>query len=418
MSVNWSRLLAASCCGLALLSLAALADAEGLPEYNVVIGRDGTPVARVSLAIPKTGSKPSFLVSRAAKLGVSLQVRDVRCDGRELNSAEGRWQLPSDCRLATWNVPFLHPWPEGIQAGEQQSIVMPGGWLIFSDPSSLLRLKPELDGTPITFSGSGIVTQTQVVRSVGFAPSYFVLGDAPQWSVQDGAFKLTYIADDLAVVKSLVDPAQHLKGLAYYRRVMGSVARNVDEVTVVWIPIAGDTHGGAAGHNMFLVNYALNPSPAKRRQPVITLLHEQFHQIDGGGIRSKYRPTWVSESLAQFYALKTALHLSDNHADFVALWNRWFERAEKDEGKILDVQREVKAGDFSRYGFFYSRGSMFWRDIESALKRAGQRNGLDDALPIILAASFLSDGSLPADVHVALKAIPEAELAALIAKYL
>lgn len=390
-------------------------DRLGTPHYSVVIERQGAPVARVSLEIPKAEPRPSTLFSRAAKLGISLQVQSVRCDGVALTAVEGQWQLPSGCQRATWTVPFLDPWPAGIQGGEQQSIVMPGGWLIFSDPSSLLRLKPEPSNQSVlSFAGSGIRDETHQLKSTRSAPAYFVLGDAPHWSVRDDALRLTYFADDLATVKTIIDPAQHLKGLAYYKSVMGPFANRIEEVKVVWIPIAGDTHGGAAGHNMFLVNYALNPSPENRRKPLITMLHEQFHQAAGG----KAKPTWVGESLAQYYALKAALNVSDNDPEVAALWSRWFEKAEKDQGNLLDVQRQVKAGDFSRYGLFYSRGSMFWRDIDSALKRAGRPNGLDEALPVILGAEFPPDGSLPADVKTALSAIPAAELQQLIETYL
>jgi len=401
--------------GSAYLAIAAPNDDRSVPRYTVIVERQGAPVARVNLAIPKAGPRPLVLFSRAAKMGISLQAHAVRCDGHELTAVSGEWQLPSNCESVTWSVPFLDPWPEGIQGGEQQSILMPGGWLIFSDPSSLLRLKPEpSDRSVISFGGKGIRGETHELKSTRSAPAFFVLGDAPRWTVRDGALKLTYIADDLQAVKAVVDPGQHLKGLAYFKRVMGSFANQVEEVKVVWIPIAGDTHGGAAGYNMFLVNYALEPSPENRKKPLITMLHEQFHQIDGG----RRKPTWVGESLAQYYALKTALNVSDNDPDVTILWNRWFEKAEKDQGKLLEVQRQVKAGDRSRYGVFYSRGSMFWRDIDSALKHAGRREGLDEILPVILGSDFPPDGSLPADVKAAFGAIPPGELERLIKKYL
>lgn len=400
-------------------ALAAQAEAGELPRYSVIIERIGVPRAEVTLTIPQSHpGMPSVLVSRAVPLNIKSQMSDVRCAGVAMEEDAGRWQLPMGCREATWKVTFARPGPEGILGSEQQSIAMPGGWFLFSEPSSLLRLISEPpEGSVIAFSGLTVRSKDIRLRSRSLAPSFFVLGDAPSLSVQDGALKLTYFADDLSAVQKLVEPSKHLKGLAYYRRVMGpNIVRHVDELKVVWIQIANDrgAFGGAAGHDTFLVNYAVDPRSEDTLKPLITALHEQFHQIDGG----KNRPQWVSESLAQYYALKAALHLSGGDPSYVAVWNRWFEKAEKAKGQLLDAQRRVRSKDFSAYGLFYSRGTMFWRDVEAALKRAGQQEGLDPVLPVILGATFGPGASLPEEVLQALSAIPGPELNALFERYL
>ena len=268
----------------------------------------------------------------------------------------------------------------------------------------------------VEFSGDRGQSEASSLMPRNLPPSFFILGNAPRTSVQSDALKLTYFGDDLDAVRRVSDPAQHLKGLSYLKEIMGAqLARHVAELKVVWIPIAANRGlGGAAGHDTFLTNFAIDAAPNEAARSFVTVLHEQFHQLDGGN----NRPQWVSESLAQYYALKAALHVSGRDQRYVALWKQWFAKAAADRGNLLDVQRRVKQGDFSDYKLFYSRGTMFWRDIEAALHKAGVKEGLDPLVPTILDARFGADASLPPDVMKALRVIPEPELRALLAAYL
>ena len=388
-------------------------------RYSVVIDGSQPVTARVVLTLPQSADRASaVLVSGAAPLNVNPQINDVRCDGRPVDEDAGRWRLPLGCKEATWSVRIARPGPRGILASDQQSVAMQGGWYLFSEPSSLLRLASEpLGGSVISFSGPAVRSEDIQLQPRNKGPSFFVLADAPRVSVRDGALTLTYFGDDLQAVQRLVEPSKHLEGLVYLRRVMGPSTRRINELKVVWLQIAndGNVYGGAAGNDVFLVNYAADPPPEQAVKPFIITLHEQFHQIDPGGTN---RPQWVSESLAQYYALKAALYVSGDDPRYVNEWTRWFRKAEKESGKLLDAQQRVRNKDFSAYKLFYSRGSMFWRDVEAALKRNGQEDGLDPVLPIILGATFGPDASLPVEVLRALSGIPESELTTLIETYL
>ena len=431
-SVGWLRralvIATVACFSAGLAPQPAAAD-EALEQprprdwtYTITIHPTEPNTAQAALTLPAESGGQRRLVSRAADVQARSQVSNVGCDGAPLEMAgEGAWVLPSECRVAHWDAAFDLAGPQGVQASDQQSVAFSTGWWLFSGPASLLRLEPEPEPPlRVHLSAPGMADRVATVPSVREPPSFFVLGEAPAFRVSAGPYRLTYVADDIDAVLSHIDPNRHADAIDYLAAVIGEVVgRPSRNLTVVWLTVPRERQdmGGAAGHDTLLVNYVADgagSAPEAFFMPFVIVLHEQFHQIDGGS-----HPVWVSESLAHYYALKAASLVFPEEPAIERVRDIFIDADRPVVVGLLGVQSEIERGVFDNYGLFYSQGASFWAEIDTALSQAtdGERD-LDDILATVLAAEFPADGALPIEVIEALADLDGGDLERLVRTYL
>ena len=399
-----------------------------VPHYDIRIDGAAPGTARVSLTLPPFDPLDPIipkLVSRGDRSGITSQIHNVECNGTPLTeSGKGQWNLPSKCRTVHWTVDLQDVAPDGANVSEQQSLHLktPKDWWLISGPSSLLRLVPPPPRTDVVIAVRDKPLVLDHLPDVILPPAFFVVGDAPSHRTTTDGLSLTYVADDLARVETTVKVEDHIRGIAYFRRILRSDDHTdiPKDLTVVWLGVArnkGDL-GGAGGYDTLLANYIRSKGPPQKRDlilPLVIVLHEQFHQLTRGTL-----PAWMNERLATYYALKAVSRIYNDPADIAAARATFLHPDAKIEIGLLDVQRQIdKEQDFSHYSLFYSQGAAFWDQIDKALSKATKgAKSLDDVLPAITSTSYSGDAVLPPHVEDDLADVPKDELNALVDKYL
>lgn len=388
------------------------------PFYVVFLDPQDPAKAVVELHLPEGQNRT--LILRAPLMQLASQVADVSCDGRALTESLQGWPIPDDCGTSRWTISLDQPHRGSVVPSDQRSMRMPGGGVLISEPTSLLRLAGH--------DGPGSVQLAdqpgaRTLPSLNEPPGFYVMGDAPTLRFSETNPRLIYVGADLDSVLDHVDPRDHLRAIAYFRNILGDkAARSVEDLTVVWFGASRERReaSGAAGYDVLLANFitpAEDPTPFELALPLVLVLHEQFHQIQGG---SGAHPHWVSESLANYYALKAArTHLSwvDGVDD---VWRFFIDSEATASTGLLEIQRQIDEDqDFSGYDQFYTVGAAFWATLDRALSNAtAGRRTLDDILPVIVASDFTTDPELPRPVLDALSEIHADELLRLTRRYL
>jgi len=390
------------------------------PAYMISHGLDNPGSALVELILPAAGEERR-LVSRAAALQAQIQVEGVSCDGAPAERAGDEWILPPSCRTAHWRIPFETAEPGSVSPSQQRSLVINDAWMLVSGPASILRLSGyENESLPVHISGphgSGART----LPPMSAPPAFFAMGEAPSVHYGERSPRLIYVADDLQALPALIDPALHYQAIEYMRAIIGAdLARDADALTVVWFGADRERFevSGAAGYDTLIANYILpgeTPSAFEAAAPFILVLHEQFHQLETGA-----NPHWVSESLANYYALKAARLILPDHEGVEQAWAMFIDPEAPVEPGLLELQRRIdEDGDYSGYMQFYSAGAAFWASLDEALSQAtGGERSLDDILPVILAGEYEPGAGLPGSVMQALSPIPSETLERILARYL
>ncbi len=388
------------------------------PAYTVSFDPARPQDARVELRLPAS-DRPLRLFSRAPDMQLEPQVEDVRCDGTLIERAEAEWTLPPGCETASWRVAFEAAERGAVRPSRQRSVSVGNAWAVLSGPTSLLRVSGfENETLPVALDG---VARPDTLPPLNAAPGFFVLGDPPSIEYGDRSPHLTYIADDLQAVEALADPALHYQAIDYLRDAIGPAQiSDVEDLTVVWFGAEREhaEMSGAAGFDTLIANYILagdSPTPFEAAAPFILVLHEQFHQLAVGAT-----PHWVSESLANYYALKAAGRILPGDEGVLAARAMFINPEAPVETGLLEIQRRINEdGDYSGYMQFYSTGAAFWASLDEALADATDgAQTLDDILPVILASDYSGGAGLPDAVMDALSAIPPEPRAAIFDRYL
>ena len=390
------------------------------PAYSIIFDQAQPQWARAELSLPCSDGAHT-LFSRAPAMHLESQIEDVRCDDVTIEPVGLNWVLPADCKTANWRISLETAEPGAVRPSRQRSLVLDDGWAVISGPTSLLRVAgfdaQTLAITLTTAEG----TKASTVAPLHAAPSFYVLGDPPSVEHESQSASLTYIADDLEAIEALVDPALHHQAIKYMREAIGSAqSSQVEDLTVIWFGAERSRAevSGAAGFDTLIANYVLasdSPTPLEAAAPFVLVLHEHFHQLAIGAT-----PHWVSESLANYYAIKAARRILPDDPGVEAARAMFINPDALVPTGMLELQRRIdEDGDRSGYMQFYSAGATFWAQIDDALTQATDSvQTLDDVLPVILAADYSPNDGLPDTVIEALAAIPEERRAALFDQYL
>ncbi|MGI9831812.1 hypothetical protein ACJPQX_00795 [Vibrio vulnificus] len=128
--------------------------------------------------------------------------------------------------------------------------------------------------------------------------------------------------------------------------------------------------GGAAGTNMLLVNSLLDQGELTDESLQLLLkisAHESIHYMD-----KRKNSLWKSESLAEYYALKSLMNTEITFESPEALWQQFAQKYPFAGTGLYEAEHQVlEQGNRQYYPLFYFKGAAFWYALDQALQAHG-----------------------------------------------
>ncbi len=391
-------------------------------DYYIHIDEENPLIANVIMELPNH-SGAVRLYSRATVLQSQSQIRDVACGNMMLSADDnGEWFVPSGCATVSWIVDIAAEGTDGIAAYDLKTIISKTGkWWIFSTPTGILRLKNETVELNAHFNVPYQPNFSTEIPTERQAPGFYAVGDVPVERFSNGKIKLNYISDNPELTAKFVKPEDHVKALDYLSSIIGLDNNEPQEITMILLGITRQNQslGGAAGHKTMMVNYIFDTVSTTSKEvyfPIIIAIHEQIHQL------SLARPhiTWVSESLAHFYASKAALTIYPDNRVVRDIADELYASSMDGQPGLVDIQKRIdEQQDYTYYSNFYIQGAAFWNAFDLMIQEAtnGSKN-LDDYLALIMRTEFKKEEGLPRRLKRAISFIQEEKFKLLEDKYL
>ncbi len=352
------------------------------------------------------------------------RLRDVRCGQTPLRRlGDQGWLLPAECRRARWRVPLAAPATSGYRCTRRLPVFhRSGGWLFVPGiavllaphggrgPASVVIRGPQglalhhaLPVLPRTTehaaSQSGAENRHDLRRrrrrrrrlrlpDLPDAPRVLLgAGALEGWTQRVQGIRIQHRAaggPDAGLRRLL---RAHPRALGYLLGVWGKPETN--HLLVFWFSRSADARrveGTATRRSVALsvparIGAAPHLTEALRPWvPLLTLLHEQVHQLTPAKL-----PPWLSESLAQHYALEAlraaaVLEPAAWRRAVKAISQPWSPtpRAQAHVPLLKAQRRYARTGDPRAYGLLYTNGVRFWRAVDAAIRaHGGQGAGLD-----------------------------------------
>ena len=211
-----------------------------------------------------------------------------------------------------------------------------------------------------------------------------------------------------------------MEAIEYLRSILGVTARTEERLNVNWFGAPHERHeaSGAAGYDTILANYILPHDNPNRTDQLLTLMlvfHEQFHQLN-----SASQPIWISESLANYYALKALKEIYPEDSAAKSVWDRFINAERPIDISLLQIESEI-TNDNNRenYGLLYTQGASFWYELDEELQSNsfGKLN-LDNYLPEIMTLDLQSDTQPWQTIKTLFTSLPPSKLNDIEEKYL
>lgn len=331
------------------------------------------------------------------------QVENLTCDGKKIKeNTQGHWLIPKGVHDLRWQVRLKEG--KETDVGEQQSVKFDTAMLL-SEGSSLPRFEniqgPE--GVKISMpSVRPIYPEPDYSQSIALpdsskAPLFILLNFTKYASKTDGSITLTYLLDDEKSHFLLPDIDANIKGLKWLME--KTDLQTKESFAVAWCKYEAERLGisGAAGSGILLAHYLPNKtSPSDKALMLYVALHEAFHQLQA---HYPDEPIWVQESLASYYGTRAVEGVMPEEG--AALMSRSQKAADQFPKGLLAIHSEVKAGNHSGYGAFYTKGVAFWAAVDKALR--AQSDGLDAHLKDILSKMEYDQYGAPLNLEILLK---------------
>lgn len=333
---------------------------------------------------------------------IQSQVENLTCDGKGIKETpQGSWSIPKGVHDLRWQVRLKEG--KELDVGEQQSVNFDSS-ILLSEGSSLPRFENTQGSEVVKISMATVKRiypdHSQFIvlpDSDSSAPFFVLLNFTKCASRADGSITLTYLLDNEKYHSLLPDIDANIKGVKW---LMERTDVNTKEsFAIAWCKYETETLGisGAAGEGILLANYLPNKdSPSDKALMLYVVLHESFHQLQA---YYPEEPTWVKESLASYYGTRAVEVVMPEEG---AIWMGRFQKAADQFPKgLLTIHSEVKEGDRSGYGAFYTKGVAFWAAVDKTLR--AQFDSLDSHLKDILLKMKYDQYGAPLNLEVLLK---------------
>lgn len=393
-----------------LISISTFSFADNIYKIEK-LSSDG--IITISLLLPaKTINTEATKLSIRNNMPLSTsQIKNVRCGNKQLKQDDtGYWWVPSSCNKVVWDVVSKQVDDETVDIADQLTLKLKkAGWILFSEPTSLLRINdnPEslsllVSSDDIPLFGATAYNKSWLIPSEDNAPEFFIIGN-PVYQIDTiGQLTAKYVIDDPHQSNWAELRNSHKNILLYFINILSipsNLPKNERTLLIVWIGInAKDKQiNGAAGRRSFIANYVIGKNEQtdspNNIHNLLVLAHEQFHQLvqmvrfTGSGETS----VWIEESLAQYYAIKSLQSLLSDQ-DFTKVIEKYI--SFDSVIKFTELEQQIKEGNYKNYSLFYSQGAHFWYEFDQALLTSSEgKYGLDFLLNELI-TSESKDGQL------------------------
>ncbi|MGL4386586.1 MAG: hypothetical protein ACRCR8_03535 [Snodgrassella alvi] len=370
----------------------------------------------VSLSVPvnTTNNKNTQLSLRDDIPVTKSQVINVRCGQTKLkHDKSGNWLLPTTCNKVTWQVKPELSDNKPIDLANQLTLKLKKvGWILFSESSSLLRIKHSESASVLTSTnnipllGATSTLYGWAIPPVGTAPEFYIIGQPETQQKIIADLPVTYVIDNPQQTNWSELQALHQKTLRYFTTILSLPAdlpSNEKSLLLIWLGTEAKNKqvNGAAGRRSFIANYVYERnhriSTSDNMHSLLVIAHEQFHQY-ADMVRYKHpvdTSVWIEESLAQYYALKS-MQKALSADEFEAIKNKFLSQDQNIYFKFSEIEQQIKENNYKNYSLLYSQGPKFWYAMDQALLSSSQgKYGLDSLLPVLI-NSDCQNGQLPA----------------------
>lgn len=419
------------------LLLGIMPPAVEASQYVLATSSNMNRPLQISMRLPADG-KSQILYSLIQDSGgitpIKNQVKNPRCGRLALKrNGKGEWITPARCNRVTWTVLPLALPVHGYDANLQSTArIGHASWLVFSERTSLLRIKGESGPDTITmrranvplWGGTPVAPGNWRVPTPDEAPEFYVIGNAPTQQIQIGGLSITYVAENAEEVRDRGLLALHAQALSYLTAITfpgHELDDQHEHLLILWLGLDARTQmlNGAAGQRSFIANYVSGGATDETKPIVHALMvtaHEQFHQLTQmARCNLPALPGWLNEALGAYYGITTAKRLLPG-TEAETLFARFVDAKRPVEHGLLEWNRRNLAGDASGYPFFYTQGATFLSLLDQTLKAHG--SSFDEVMPQLLRSRMPADGSLPPEFISRIRQIAGTEATDLVDHYL
>ncbi len=379
-------------------------------QYRLALSRD-LRTARVSLRLPPAARGRWIRLPRTA--GWQLRrwrIARVHCDGHRLyRDGDRGWRLPGGCRRATWRVRLTPVGDSGYRAfsllaayhAKRRWAFLPGaGYLLevagIRGRATLALSLPE--GVRAHHGLDRLAKGRLLLPEAPLAHQALVgVGPLVERRSEVGGVRVRHLFAEPPPERFTRLLAAHHRGLGY---LLGVFGRPRFKTLIAWWFRLGPSArmvSGYAGQRSVALSYVGKPKTAAHLSaallpwlPLVMLLHEQVHQL---GVA---RPAWLSESLAQYYALKAlgrsgAMKAAEHTRAVDRITRPWSRMPKADAriGLLAAHRRYVTTGSVASYRVFYTNGARFWWLMDRAIRsRSHNGRSLDSIVRKILRLKY------------------------------
>lgn len=358
----------------------AATDTAPGPSYHLMAS--AKPDTLLVRFVPE-GTKPFTLLP--ARIGRGIQQQGLPTLTCLKSGARVARDQPIRCRELSWQV-TLNPVPAaGADASAQQSIYFPdGGWLL-TEWGNFPRQQGAKPGRVCLPDG-----QCHPMPDLGEAPLILPFA-LPPATRSPTASHLHISHDRPAEALEIAGLQKKLAAVIDYLTFLLDAPRTRRTWQLVWLARDTRTHplGSTAGAGALVVNYPVSGSRPTAEASQLLLrasAHEAVHMLD-----TRARPLWVSESLAEYLAIKSLRRFRLHYATAADELAQRGGRLPHADAGLYRASDAVEAGDDSYAPLFHVKGSAFWEALDLALQR--QHRSLSALLPRL---SWQEDGRFDA----------------------
>tara|TARA_Y100001956_G_scaffold81524_2_gene99315 strand:+ start:12978 stop:14177 length:1200 start_codon:yes stop_codon:yes gene_type:complete len=273
------------------------------------------------------------------------------------------------CTNVSWTLSLAEVDQHGFDIAEQlDSYSADKGWFFISEFNSLPRFvnhdQQPIDANIILPNG-----KKQIMPKTT-QPPLFLVGGLTPISLDINGYQVEISSDTQQVLDAIEQwkPAFETQ-LRYLVSLYPQRATRSWNVAFFARDKTAGSVSGAAGSDTILVN-ALQENGKLDFDSMPMLLkiaaHESMHMIE------QSTPLWASESLAEYYAMKSLKKTSYSFVSADTQWQQFKQSFPLASTGLLEAHQKVSAQGMQQYyPLFYVKGPAFWLNIDNALTEAG-----------------------------------------------
>ncbi|EEX94546.1 hypothetical protein VIOR3934_08089 [Vibrio orientalis CIP 102891 = ATCC 33934] len=368
---------------LLLLSTALIASTDSTLKYQIEPTSTGHDAVTVSV---ETNSLGTFHALPARTLANDTQPT-LFCVTANGSQTAIEYQTPIQCDHVTWQLPLAAIGKDGFDIAKQIDSYEPiKGWSFVSEFNSLPRFATHNDEL-IPAQVCSPDNQCGWMPDADRPPLFVVWGLKPvELNINGKTIKVT--TDTEQILQTMDDWKPALESqLNYLISLFPDSSVNQWDIAFFSRDKQAGSVSGAAGSNKILINAILdNGQFEDDEMPMLLKIaaHESMHLLDTSS------PLWASESLAEYYAIKSLDKTQYKFTDPKAQWDGFAQSFPFASTGLFEASNLVSTEQqYQYYPLFYVKGPAFWQALDQSLMDKGE--SLDSRLPTL---TYNKDGSL------------------------